>query len=160
MSDTKILALVLLTVFSAFIFQWAYFSSVSESGEIIWVEDIDIDEAEKIDMEMKAVGIPEEGVAQEAPAPSWYKIWESIPYALGKAGEKVKGIGAKIVSPFTSMWSWIERTHIFDIFTFNIWKNIGTQVPKGIRYSVSLLMGIIVYAIPAYLIVKLIRGGG
>ena len=166
MGDTKILALVLLVVFSAFIFQWAYFSSVEE-GEIKWVDDIDPGDT-KIEIEEKQaeVGISEVGMgihikeAEPVEAPPWYEVWRSIPYAFGKLGQSAKEIGGKILSPFQGMWDWVERTHIFDIFTFQIWKNIDTDIPKGIQYIFSLLMGIIIYAIPAYLIVRLIRGGG
>ena len=165
MSDTKVLVLVLLTVFSAFIFQWAYFSSV-QNGEIIWAEDIDPGE-DKIPMEEEKAEvtagfvIPGAVSEYEEEAPPWYKIWESVPYAFGKTKEKAKELGAKIISPFTAVWDWIERTHIFDVLTFRVWKGIpNTQVPKGIQYCFSLIMGIIIYAIPAYLIVKLIRGGG
>jgi len=169
MSDTKVLALVLLTVFSAFIFQWCYFSSVNSDGGLIWVSDIkEEDMYGKIDIDEEMVGVGEKlesgvvvkGEEHVETAPPWYKIWESVPYAFKKAGEAAKGVGAKIISPFTTAWDWIERTHIFDIATFNVWEGINVEVPKGIQYTFSLIMGIIIYAIPAYLIVKLIRGGG
>ena len=146
MSDTKVLALVLLTVFSAFIFQWAYFSSVNSDGELIWAPDIKIEEPEALEE-------PEEPEEPE-------KIKGPITYEMPEFEEpEGPGFWASIFPELAEVWGWFKQSHMLDIVTFNIW-NVNTPVPKGIQYAFSMVMGIIIYAIPAYLIAKLIRGGG
>ena len=155
MSDTKVLALVLLTVFSAFIFQWCYFNSVNSDGELIWVSDIE---------ERNTYKEPEK--TGELETPEEIEPWqEQLLEAAEKAGyeteEEIKpGFWARIFPGFSEAWGWFKDSRILDIFTFRIWANMDTKVPTGIQNAFSLIMGIIIYAIPAYLIVKLIRGGG
>jgi len=150
MSDTKVLALVLLTVFSAFIFQWAYYSSVdSDTGGLIWVDDID-EELSNIKLEEP----------KEPKIEPWSEDPRAITAIIPVEEEEEPGWWARHFPGITGVWNWGKRSHIFDIFTFNIWKNIKTPVPRGIQYTFSLIMGIIIYAIPAYIVVKLIRGGG
>jgi len=152
MSDTKVLALVLLTVFSAFILQWAYFASVGPDGELKWVPDIN-GELSKIKLEE-----PEAPEELEPWEKQYLEAAERVGYEVEKKEES--GFWERYFPGIAGAWDWIERTHIFDIATFNIWEGIDADVPRGVRYAFSLIMGIIIYAIPAYLIVKLIRGGG